>query len=148
MVRDHNWTAHIWFEASQHPKQLPMGKQTVLCLRRPALLNTSHELGGVLSSRHADKMLHGLAVHVPFFPLQLCQDLVDLVLYLMFVLQNLQAVQKLLKSGAGVYRNRFHGVNRFQRFINAHRVVNLKVGFVDFRTQAGSPAHHLLEQDT
>ena len=115
---------------------------------RLVLLNISNELSRVLSSRHIDKMFHRFSIHVPLFSLQLCHDLVDLVLHLVFVLQDLQAIQKLLKCSAWIDNNGFHGVDRFQRIIHANRVVDFKMGLVNPRTAAGGAAHHLLKQDT
>ena len=70
------------------------------------------------------------------------------MLYLPVIVQHLQPLQKLCERGSGIGNNRFHGIDRFQGIINANRVINFKMGFVNFRAKAGGSAHHLLKQDT
>ena len=76
-------------------------------------------------------MLHGLSIQPPLFPLKLGDDLINLVLDLLFVFQHLETVQQLSKGSRRVGYHRFHGIDRVQRFIDTNRVINLEVGLMD-----------------
>ena len=62
------------------------------------LFQLLNKLGRVHAASHADEMLHGLTVQLPLVPLKLGDDLIDLVLDLLFILQHLETVQQLTKG--------------------------------------------------
>ena len=93
-------------------------------------------------------MLQGGVVQIPLFTLQLGDDLINLVLYLFLILYGLQTFQQLIKGRSGIGHNRFHGIDLFQRIIDTDRVMDLKVGLLDFGTQTGCTTQHLLKENT
>ena len=77
----------------EHLKYIRTGKKVISGFLRLAAPDIHNKLSRILSSCHADKMLYDLAVHTALFPLQHGNDLVDLALYLFFILQYFQAFQ-------------------------------------------------------
>ena len=92
-------------------------------------------------------MLHGLTVQLSLFPLELGNDLIDLVRDLFFVLQYLETIQQLSKGSRRVGYHRFHGIDGIQRFIDTDRIINLKVSLMDLGAQTGGTAQHLFKQN-
>ena len=124
-----------------------MGQNAITGLLGRLLFQLLDKLRGVHAAGHADKMLHGLTIQLSLFPLELGDDLIDLVLDLLFVFQHLETVQQLSKGSRWVGYHRFHGIDRFQRFIDTDRVINLKMGLMNLGTQAGGTTQHLFKQN-
>ena len=76
-----------------------MGQNAVTSLLRRLLFQLLDKLRWVHAAGHADKMLHGLSVQLPLFPLKFGYDLIYLVRDLLFVFQHLKTVQQLTKGG-------------------------------------------------
>ena len=74
-----------------------MGQNAITGLLGRLLFQLLDKLRGVHAAGHADKMLHGLSVQLPLFPLEFGDDLIDLVRDLLIVFQNLKTVQQLAK---------------------------------------------------
>ena len=144
---DDHRTVAVSLDFLHHTDRIRISQQTFFCLFWFILLNFSNYLCRIFTLCHADEMLHGLTVHISFFSLHLCDDLIDLVLQLLFILHDFQPVKKLCKGRCRIGDHRFHRIDFFQRIINPYRIVDLKMCLMDRWTQAGCTAHHLLKED-
>lgn len=133
---------------AQQPEQFPVLQDMILGLLRSFLLELLDKFSGVLAAGQVDKVLHSPVVQAALAPLQLGDDQINLIADLFFVVDDFQTVQQLIKSSRGVGYHWLHGVDGFQRFIDTNRVVDLKMGFMDFGTEPGRTAQHLFKQDT
>ena len=74
--------------------------------------------------------------------------MIDLISDLFLSIEDFKTIYELLKRCAWVSNNRLHGIDRFERIINADRIVNFKVRLMNIRAKSCCTTKHLLKENT